>query len=106
MWTRRRSGGWRTRRCLRAAASSRRQSALVREAVALLEPTDYVVNRVSALASLAGVLLLSARDKEARELLEQARVLALEKSSPVMLEQLGELDAELTQLALTDSERR
>jgi class 3 adenylate cyclase/tetratricopeptide (TPR) repeat protein len=78
---------------------------LVREAVALLEPTDYVVNRVSALSSLAGVLLLSARDKEARELLEQARVLALEKSSPVMLEQLGELDAELTQLALTASEQ-
>jgi ATP/maltotriose-dependent transcriptional regulator MalT len=78
---------------------------LVREAVALLEPTDYVVNRVSALSSLAGVLLLSARDKEARELLEQARALAVEKSSPVMLEQLGELDAELTQLALTASER-
>jgi class 3 adenylate cyclase/tetratricopeptide (TPR) repeat protein len=76
---------------------------LVREAVGLLEPTDYVVNRVSALASLAGVLLLSARDKEARELLEQARILAHEKSSPVMLAQLGELDAELTQLALTSA---
>src|SRR3954468_16406817 len=78
---------------------------LVREAVALLEPTDYVVNRVSALSSLAGVLLLSARDKEARELLEQARALALEKSSPVMLAQLGELDAALPQLALTASEQ-
>jgi class 3 adenylate cyclase/tetratricopeptide (TPR) repeat protein len=74
---------------------------LVREAVGLLEPTDYVVNRVSALASLAGILLLGARDHEARELLEQARILALEKSSPVMLAELDVLDAELTRLSLT-----
>jgi ATP/maltotriose-dependent transcriptional regulator MalT len=74
---------------------------LVREAVGLLEPTDYVVNRVSALASLAEILLLGARDQEARELLEQARILALEKSSPVMLAELDVLDAELTRISLT-----
>ena len=71
--------------------------AVAREALKLLEPTDYVVNRVSALACLASVLLLAGREDEAGELLDQARSLAVTKGSPAMVTLLDELDAELVQ---------
>jgi predicted ATPase len=77
--------------------------ALAREAVDLLRATDYVVNQVSALADLAGVLGLAGREPEAREFFAQARALALAKRSPVMVERLGELEVELAQRSVLAS---
>ena len=67
---------------------------LAREAVELLSSTDYVVNQVPALACLARILVLGGADAEGRDLLVRAHELALAKGSSVMVEQLGELDAE------------
>jgi tetratricopeptide (TPR) repeat protein len=68
--------------------------ALARQAVDLLSQTDDVVNKISALACLASVLPGGGTDPEARNLIAEARDLALAKGSRAMLERLGELDAE------------
>ncbi len=88
---------WRTARARVLACRGELAEAetLAREAVGLLAPTDYVVNQVGALATLSGVLLLSGCEPEARAALAEARELADAKGSPVMLERLGELGAEL-----------
>jgi tetratricopeptide (TPR) repeat protein len=74
--------------------------ALAREAVRLLEPTDYVVNQIDGLACLASVLLLAGNEAESRSLLARARALATAKGSPVMDERLGRLELELAQRSL------
>jgi class 3 adenylate cyclase len=86
-------------RLTRATALSARgeldeAEALAREAVELLFSTDYVVNQVRALACLARILLLDGAGAEGRDLLARAHELALAKGSSVMVERLGELDAE------------
>jgi ATP/maltotriose-dependent transcriptional regulator MalT len=70
--------------------------ALAREAIEMLAPTDYLLNQVSALSSLAGILSVAGRQGEADKLFAQARALALVKGSPILLERLGELEDELT----------
>src|SRR3954447_21258633 len=74
--------------------------ALAREAVRLLEPTDYVVNQIDGLACLASVLLLAGNEAESRSLLARARALATAKGSPVMDERLSRLELELAQRSL------
>jgi tetratricopeptide (TPR) repeat protein len=68
---------------------------LARDAVALLAPTDYVLNQVSALSCLAWVLLMNGGEPEARELLGRARALSQAKGSEIMLERLGEVDGKV-----------
>jgi predicted ATPase/class 3 adenylate cyclase len=68
---------------------------LAREVLELLAPTDYVVNRVAALASLAAFLPTDDRGDEARELRAAARELAAAKGSSVMVERLDGLGAEV-----------
>ncbi|HZQ66004.1 MAG TPA: adenylate/guanylate cyclase domain-containing protein [Gaiellaceae bacterium] len=68
--------------------------ALAREAVDLLAPTDGIVNRVSALTDLAGILLLAGREEEARSIGAEARALAERKGSSVMVERLDSLTAD------------
>jgi ATP/maltotriose-dependent transcriptional regulator MalT len=78
--------------------------ALARDAVRLLEPTDYVVNQIDGLACLASVLLLAGNEAESRSLLARARALATAKGSPVMLERLGQLEIELAQRSLATAD--
>jgi class 3 adenylate cyclase/tetratricopeptide (TPR) repeat protein len=78
--------------------------ALAREALGLLEPTDYIVNQVSALACLASVLLLAGNEPESRGLLTRARELAHAKASPTMLERLDELENALAQGSLATAD--
>jgi len=56
---------------------------------------------VSAYSCRAWVAIVAGHGHGARELIEQARRLADEKGSSVMLARLGELDAELTQPSVT-----
>ena len=67
--------------------------ARAREAVALLAPTDYVLNQVSALACLASILLLAGAESEAAELLDRASALSRSKGSGIMLERVAEVNA-------------
>jgi hypothetical protein len=68
---------------------------LAREAVELLEPTDNVVSKIPALATLASVLRLAGNGKEADECLARARELADAKGSSIVLEQVPGLAADL-----------
>jgi ATP/maltotriose-dependent transcriptional regulator MalT len=61
---------------------------LAREAVELLEPTDNVVSKIPALATLALVLRLAGNAQEAEDRLTLARELADAKGSPIVLEQV------------------
>jgi ATP/maltotriose-dependent transcriptional regulator MalT len=61
---------------------------LAREAVELLEPTDDVVSKVAALATLASILRLAGNEREADERLARARELADAKGSSIVLEQV------------------
>jgi ATP/maltotriose-dependent transcriptional regulator MalT len=67
--------------------------ALSREAVELLRPTDYVVNQISALATLAWALREAGSNGDAAEAFARAEELARAKGSPIMLGSAGELDA-------------
>ena len=66
---------------------------LAREAVDLLEPTDAVVDKISAQTDLARVLLLAGREDEARTLIDDARAMAERKGSRVLLDRVDELVA-------------
>lgn len=68
---------------------------LAREAVTLLEPTDDVVSKVAALATLAAILRLAGNAVEADAHVSQARTLAEAKGSPLLLEQVPGLTAGL-----------
>ena len=66
---------------------------LARQAVELLAPTDGLVTKVAAQADLARILLLVGREDEARSLIEDARAMAVQKGSRVMVDRLDELGA-------------
>jgi predicted ATPase/class 3 adenylate cyclase len=65
--------------------------ALARQAVRLLEPTDAAINRVTAFACLARVLLRRGCADESGAVLGRARALAADKGSPVLLDLLGQV---------------
>jgi tetratricopeptide (TPR) repeat protein len=82
----------RARICL-ARGELAEAEALAREAVALLQPTDFVFNQVNALALLGSILREAGSETEGLELLIQAQALADAKDSLVMLERISELGA-------------
>src|SRR5512132_1259065 len=92
---------WRTTRARVLASRDELEEAeaLAREAVELLEPTDDVLNQVNALACLASVLLLAGDEPEGNDVLARARELAQAKGSPVILERLGHVYAQLAPAA-------
>jgi predicted ATPase/class 3 adenylate cyclase len=61
---------------------------LAREAVELLEPTDDIVSKIAALATLASVVRLAGNGQEPDELLALAGELANAKGTPIVLEQV------------------
>ena len=86
---------WRTSRArvLAQRGSLAEAETLAREAVDLLEPTDAVVDKISAQTDLARVLLLAGREDEARTLIDDARAMAERKGSRVLLDRVDELVA-------------
>jgi hypothetical protein len=52
------------------------------------------------MSCLAYVLMLDARRPEAEELLRQARAVSMEKGGLILVERVGELEAELAQLSV------
>jgi class 3 adenylate cyclase/tetratricopeptide (TPR) repeat protein len=68
---------------------------LAREAADLLEPTDDVVSKITVLATLAAILRLAGNAAEADDRLSQARKLADAKGSPLLLEQVPGLAADV-----------
>jgi predicted ATPase len=68
---------------------------LAREAVELLEPTDDVVSKIAALATLASVVRLAGNGHEADELLGLAGELANAKGSLIVLQQVPGLAADM-----------
>jgi ATP/maltotriose-dependent transcriptional regulator MalT len=68
---------------------------LAREAVELLEPTDDVVSKIAALATLASVLRLAGTAHEADERMGQARELADAKGSSIVLQQVPGLTGDV-----------
>jgi class 3 adenylate cyclase/tetratricopeptide (TPR) repeat protein len=85
-------------RCVKAKLLAREGDteagiALAREALAILEPTDAIVFRYGALLDLAETQRLAGAS-EYRTTLEEARRAALEKGSPVMVEEIDALLAE------------
>jgi ATP/maltotriose-dependent transcriptional regulator MalT len=86
---------WRTSRArvLAQRGSLAEAETLSREAVDLLEPTDAVVDKISAQTDLARVLLLAGREDEARTLIDDARAMAERKGSRVLLDRVDELVA-------------
>jgi ATP/maltotriose-dependent transcriptional regulator MalT len=68
---------------------------LAREAVELLEPTDDVVSKIAALATLASVVRLAGNGQEADELLSLAGELATAKGSSIVLQQVPGLAADM-----------
>lgn len=76
-------------RCVRGKILARRgefdeAEAVVREALAILEPTDAVLFKFGALLDLAEVLRLAGRDADAHAAVEQARAQAADKASEAM----------------------
>jgi class 3 adenylate cyclase/tetratricopeptide (TPR) repeat protein len=86
---------WRTSRArvLAQRGSLAEAETLAREAVDLLEPTDAVVDKISAQTDLARVLLLAGREDEARTLIDDAQAMAERKGSRVLLDRVDELVA-------------
>ena len=68
---------------------------LARQAVELLEPTDDIVSKIAALATLASVVRLAGNGQEADELLALAGELANAKGTPIVLEQVPGLAANM-----------
>jgi len=68
---------------------------LAREALELLESTDDDVSKITALATLASVLRLAGNRQEADERLALARDLADAKGSPIVLEHVPSLAADV-----------
>ena len=68
---------------------------LAREAVELLQPTDDVVSKIPALATLASVVRLAGNGQEADELMGVAGELAASKGSPIVLRQVPGLAADM-----------
>ena len=62
---------------------------LARAALGLLEPTDYVVNRISALATLAAVQRAAGDETAAGEALARAQLLAEAKGIPLVVEPIS-----------------
>jgi tetratricopeptide (TPR) repeat protein len=76
-------------RCVRAKSLARRgelkeAESLVREALAILEPTDALLFKFGALLDLAEVLRLAGRESDAQAAVDEARLHAEEKASAVM----------------------
>jgi len=68
---------------------------LAREAVELLEPTDDVVSKIAALATLSSVVRLAGNGQEADELQGLAGELANAKGSSIVLRQVPGLAADM-----------
>jgi class 3 adenylate cyclase/tetratricopeptide (TPR) repeat protein len=68
---------------------------LAREALELLEPTDDVVSKVAALATLASIVRLAGNGDEADGLLARAGEMANAKGSSILLEQVPGLAVDM-----------
>jgi ATP/maltotriose-dependent transcriptional regulator MalT len=68
---------------------------LAREAVELLESTDDVVSKIPAVATLASIVRLAGNGQEADELLALAGEMANAKGTPIVLEQVPGLAADV-----------